>query len=292
MRITYAWRATCLVTAAIMSVVAIAIVPNQAQANPVTYADKSADTATCIFKSEGKVVKQVDVKVGDVIPFPTENDVKHSYTAEDKKDHVSYMLIGWAETEQKKFVDAEIIAGGTRIEKAGTYTYYAQWGATIPPVTSVRFFDGDKLIGTGYSDGYSFLRNIPDAPTKEGYTFLGWYNRKGTHKLSADDERFDPVYYAKWQKIGDSTNSSSTDESSTKTNNENADNTTNEQKNTDNVSSQQDNLKQDANEANSNANSSPKELVQTGIEQNGFAFAIITAALATSAVFVRKHDKH
>lgn len=272
-----------------MPTASIATIPNQAQANPVTYSDDNADTATCVFISEGKIVKQVEVKVGDAIPFPKDSEIKHSYTDDDESHHIHYSLAGWSEIEHMSSSDA-FITEGTKINKAGTYTYYAYWVFTNPAQIELRFYDGDKLIGTAATDGYT-ITHMPENPTKDGYTFVGWYSKQGGE---FDAKHAYGDYYAKWQKIEDTnTNSSNANKTNSNTNNENKSNLNENAQNSTNISNANSQKNSNAqNASNGNAKSTENELVQTGIEQSGFAFAIITAAFTTIFAFICKHEKH
>lgn len=93
--------------------------------------------------------------------------------------------------------DETVYPAGTRITVSGNAEYYAVYRDAV---FTVEFSDGEKVQSSEVKEGGNV--EIPAAPEKTGYTFLGWYLNgegealKGEHVYNVtNDMRFE----AKWQ---------------------------------------------------------------------------------------------
>ena len=82
-------------------------------------------------------------------------------------------------------------------------TLYSQW---IPKIFSVTYNSGGgSRVDSGSFITYGFVQNEPAAPTREGYTFIGWGNASDSNDLitfpyNPGQVLTDITLYAKWAK--------------------------------------------------------------------------------------------
>ena len=115
-----------------------------------------------------------------------------------------YIFKGWLSS-----VDSSVVTTfpGYTINP-GNITYTAQWGSAEEGVYTItyKYEDGTIITGltpTSYSTETNGSIDLPDAPTKDGYEFLGWYD--GSEKVAtffASDAE-DKVFVAKYQSTGE-----------------------------------------------------------------------------------------
>jgi uncharacterized repeat protein (TIGR02543 family) len=114
-----------------------------------------------------------------------------------------YDFLGWFDAEE----------GGNKVTEETVFTeditLYAHWS---PISSTIHFYDnegktGDKEATVYYGGAYADALKIAGTPSREGYTFLGWFTEFYDEEVTADmtvDMIYDHNAFAKW-KINDYT---------------------------------------------------------------------------------------
>jgi len=106
------------------------------------------------FMNEGAVYAQSEVKYGEKISLPGEDPHKRGFA-------FVYTFIGWADYEADMTMPARDV------------TFKAQYESKLAEYT-VTFRDAEgNIIGT-VKGGYEAALTPPEAPSREGYRFVGW----------------------------------------------------------------------------------------------------------------------
>lgn len=159
-------------------------------ANLTLYAQWSVQQFAVSFEANGgtPVPDAVDVNYGETVTEPNPAPTKTGYD-----------LMGWYTdeecTEENKWTFAtDTVTGAT--------TLYAKWEPKKFAVT----FDvqgGEQVDDTAYQQvPYDTTIQAPTAPTKEGYTFKGWYKDNGyaaPWNFATDKVTGATTLYAKWE---------------------------------------------------------------------------------------------
>ena len=155
--------------------------------NRTLYAKWTAIEYTVSFESNGgSTVLPIDGDFGTIITAPT------------APTRTGYTFVGWFE-DDGTFADEWVFATST---VDGNRTLYAKWTATEYTVS----FDsnGGDIVGD-IPANYGATITAPTAPTKTGYTFVGWFKDDGTFSdewifttSAVDGNR---TLYAKWNAI-------------------------------------------------------------------------------------------
>ena len=125
---------------------------------------------------------------GEKLVMPTGSPVKTGHT-----------FLGWFTAEK----GGTEVTENTTYTSAGTTTYYAQFTANHYSVTW-DLGDG-KTETTGQTYGEKLI--LPTEPTKDGYSFLGWFTDKDDGKGTKVDENTIYTtpgtgnYYAHWGRV-------------------------------------------------------------------------------------------
>lgn len=116
-----------------------------------------------------------------------------------------YTFTGW-------FIDAKCTKpfDFTKDTIKADMTLYAGWKKVEETITYNVIFNtlgGNYILNQSIEEGQKVL--VPTVPSKEGYTFTGWYSDKECSQLwdfNASTIYADTVLYAGWQKVDENTN--------------------------------------------------------------------------------------
>ncbi|EAC6450190.1 LPXTG cell wall anchor domain-containing protein [Listeria monocytogenes] len=203
---------------------------------------------TATFDVDGVTTSEV-IEEASILQEPTE-PTKEGYT-----------FTGWYDTK----TDGNKWDFATDKMPPNDITLYAQFSINNYIVT----FDVDGKT-TDQKTDYQALLKEPNTPTKEGYTFVGWYDTKsgGTKWNFAIDEmpKKDITLYAKFTKNGESSNSKPGPHNPVGFKNETS------------------------NSNGSNDNKTNMKLPQTG--DNNYMFSIAVGILLLAIIFLELRKKH
>jgi uncharacterized repeat protein (TIGR02543 family) len=143
--------------------------------NKTFYAKWKANTYTIVFGGNGST--------GGSMSSKKSLAYSKSYTlAKNKFTRTGYTFVGWNTKKNGKgtsYTDAEKVKGLVTKNK-GKITLYAQWKANDYTIT---YELGGGANSAKNPDSYTYGKAVTlDSPTKDGYTFLGWYTDKNLSK--------------------------------------------------------------------------------------------------------------
>lgn len=143
---------------------------------------------TLTFKTNGGTAVPSQTKEeGSVIDLTAFNPTREGYTFE-----------GW-------YSDAELTQRVTSVKLDANKTVYAKWKEAEKPTYTFTFnTNGGTSIAPLTKEEGSVIDLTKYNPTREGYTFEGWYSDAAlTQRITSVKLTKDTVIYAKWSKIND-----------------------------------------------------------------------------------------
>lgn len=126
-----------------------------------------------------------------LLPSPSSHEVGSLVNLEGNPGLEGYEFHGW-------YYEGEEVSSIIMPANGATVTGY--WTEAPHQQGTINFYDGDDIYKT-ISGDLGAEANAPEAPTKEGYTFVGWVDANGgevTFPVRFTEDGAN--YYAKWQK--------------------------------------------------------------------------------------------
>lgn len=161
-------------------------------------ANNAKITLKALWKANEYIVT-LDPKGGAVTPTTVTVIYGEKYPALNDATRTGYSFQGWFNAEE----NGTEVTTETVVETADKHTLYAYWEANKYNVTLDHNYTGseDGGIEVEYDKTYEGLTN----PTRNGYTFDGWYTAaEGGNKVASNDtvkiER-DTTLYAHWNVV-------------------------------------------------------------------------------------------
>lgn len=148
----------------------------------------AASEYTLTFDTNGgSVFASVTKKAGTIIDLSAYVPIKDGYTFD-----------GW-------YTDAELTTGITSVTLNDNVTVYARWTSVDPVVITFDPQNGTAAFTQSIAKGSK--ASAPSEPSREGYTFKGWYTAAdGGEKVNFASMTFDSAttLYAQWEPVVES----------------------------------------------------------------------------------------
>lgn len=164
----------------------------------LTTEDNAKITLKALWKANEYTVT-LDPKGGAVTPTTVTVIYGEKYPALNDATRTGYSFQGWFNAEE----NGTEVTTETVVETADKHTLYAYWEANKYNVTLDHNYTGseDGGIEVEYDKTYEGLTN----PTRNGYTFDGWYTAaEGGNKVASNDTvkiEGDTTLYAHWNVV-------------------------------------------------------------------------------------------
>ncbi len=141
-----------------------------------------------------------DAQGGTVAASTKEVMQSYSYGTLPVPSRTDYAFLGWYTGVNGT---GTRVSSGTTVTQSSSHTLYAKWIYGVIPVTFNG--NGGEPADQSESQMYGSWYNLPPAPVREGYTFLGWFTNSGGSGVpitSSASVTETTAFYAKWVAAG------------------------------------------------------------------------------------------